>query len=378
MTTLPELTGLVTGHPADAGIIAAAVLAAGFGARHLLRGAKAEDVLTLLAAALATAVSMTGMWRFFGSVLHFSGAERVVMFAFLEVAVVACAFRARRNMQDLMTAGAEGIAVWVLSGFSAVFSAMDAQSAAAAAFRLAVPLIAAWLWHRAMSLERRKTTGKTLNWRISTERILVRLGLADPTARDTTDVAAARRIAVLARAAKRLRVLRAAGAWNWRISWARRRLEHALEAAVEHAALAGDKDRHAQLRAQIGALNGAEGLAELDVPAPWEVTQEPPAIPAPVLATLGEVFTELAGRRVPALASLVQEPAPDLTAVLPAEPEPQAVPAPRNQQRPRAAPVRKVSPSAQRVIAAAGEDDQDVLSALGLDEPVLNGASHAN
>jgi hypothetical protein len=275
------LASFVSVHPAVAAVIAAAVLVAGFLAwragrlmaaavRSALRGQQAEDLLTMLAAGMATAVAMTGMWRFFGAVLHFSGAERVTMFAFLELAMVTCAFRARRNMRSFGSAGAEGIAVWVLSGLSAVFSALDARSGAEAVFRLAPPLVAAWLWHRAMSLEHRRSSGRTVHWRLTSERVLVWLGLAEPSARAASEVDAHRRIARLARAAKRLRELRAAGARPWRQERARRGLDKAMEAAVEHADLASDAARQDQMRDQIGALNAAEMLASLDDEAPWD------------------------------------------------------------------------------------------------------------
>jgi hypothetical protein len=272
---------LVTGHPAAAAVAAAAALAAAFmtwraarriilGARSALRGQPAEDLLTMAAAGLATAVAMNGMWRFFGTVLHFSGAERITMFAFLEVAVLAAAFRARRNMRSFGSAGAEGLAVWVLSGLSAMFAALDARSAAEAAFRLAPPLVAAWLWERGLRLERRKTDGRSVYWRLSAERVLVWLRLAEPSARAAGDVDAHRRIARLARAAKRLRELRAAGARPWRQHRALRRLDKAMEGAVEHAALASDPDRQDQMHAQIGALNAAETLAAGAGESPWD------------------------------------------------------------------------------------------------------------
>ena len=189
MSTIRQMTAFASGHLAVAAVLAAAVLAAGFmawraagAARKALAGKQAEDVLTVVAAAMATAVAANGMWRFFGAVLHFSGAERAAMFAFLELAVVTCAFRARRNMRAFGSAGAEGIAVWVLSGLSAVFSALDARSGAEAVFRLAPPLVAAWLWHRAMSLEHRKLSGRSVHWRLTAERVLVWLGLAEPSA----------------------------------------------------------------------------------------------------------------------------------------------------------------------------------------------------
>ena len=275
------LASFASVHPAVAAVIGTAVLVAGFLAwragclmaaavRSALRGQQAEDLLTVLAAGMATAVAMTGMWRFFGAVLHFSGAERVTMFAFLELAMVTCAFRARRNMRSFGSAGAEGIAVWVLSGLSAVFSALDARSGAEAVFRLAPPLVAAWLWHRAMSLEHRRSSGRTVHWRLTSERMLVWLGLAEPSVRAASEVDAHRRIARLARAAKRLRELRAAGARPWRQERARRGLDKAMEAAVEHADLASDAARQDQMRDQIGALNAAEMLASLDVEAPWD------------------------------------------------------------------------------------------------------------
>ncbi len=281
MGTVKTLAAFASGHLATAAVCAAVALAAAFmlwraarrlaaSTRNALRGQQAEDLLTVAAAGLATAVAMTGMWRFFGTVLHFSGAERAAMFAFLELAVVTCAFRARRNMRAFGTAGAEGIAVWVLSGLSAVFSSLDARSGAEAVFRLAPPLVAAWLWHRAMSLEHRRSSGRAVHWRLTAERILVWLGLAEPSARATGEVDAHRRIARLARAAKRLRDRRASGAWGWRQQQARRRLDKAMEAAVEHADLASDPARQDQMCDQISALNAAESLASLTAPAPWE------------------------------------------------------------------------------------------------------------
>jgi hypothetical protein len=160
--------------------------------------------------------------------------------------------------------------VWVLSGLSAVFSALDAASAAEAVFRLAPPLVAAWLWHRAMSLEHRRSSGRSVHWRLTAERVLVWLGLAEPSARAAGEVDAHRRIARLARAAKRLRELRASGARSWQQDRARRRLGKALEAAVEHADLASDPARQDQMRDQIAALTAAESLAALDVAAPWD------------------------------------------------------------------------------------------------------------
>ena len=279
--TLSRLTGLADSHAVAAVIAAAAVAAALFvlwqaasravkSGGRVIKGHAAEDVLTMVAAGIATAVAMTGMWKFFGVVLHFDGPLRGLLFAFIELSVITSAVRAKRNMREIQTAGIDGAAMWALTGLSAVLSSLAARSAAEAVFRLSAPLVAAWLWHRGLALERRRTTGRVIHWRVTTERVLVRLGLAEPTGRDIGDVAADRRLTQLARAAARLRVRRADGAWSWRQAWARRRLRAAMEHAVEHAALASDPSRKDDLLALMGALSGADALAKLDPPAPWE------------------------------------------------------------------------------------------------------------
>ena len=279
--TLSRLTGLADSHAVAAVIAAVAVAAALFvlwqaasravkSGGRVIKGHAAEDVLTLVAAGIATAVAMTGMWKFFGVVLHFDGPLRGLLFAFIELSVITSAVRAKRNMREIQTAGIDGAAMWALTGLSAVLSSLAARSAAEAVFRLSAPLVAAWLWHRGLALEKRRTTGRVIHWRVTTERVLVRLGLAEPTGRDIGDVAADRRLTQLARAAARLRVRRADGAWSWRQAWARRRLRAAMEHAVEHAALACDPSRQGDLLALMGALSGADALAKLDPPAPWE------------------------------------------------------------------------------------------------------------
>jgi hypothetical protein len=278
MTSLSRVLAFAEGHSVLAAVVTVAVLAAVVlavrGARALVRGHQAADVLTMVSAAVATMVALTGMWRFFGSVLHFSGPDRVATFAFLELAMATSAFRARRNIRvsESHTAGVDGAAVWVLSGLSAVLSSLAARSAAEAVLRLAAPLVAAWLWERGLSLYRRDFTGhhQAIHWRVTPERILVRLGLAEPTGRSTGEASAQRRLAQLALAAKRARMLRATGAAPWRQRWAVRRLDAAMTRAVEYAGLASDTARQDALLAQMGALYGAAELATLTPAAPWQ------------------------------------------------------------------------------------------------------------
>ena len=223
-TWLPGLAGDHALAGAARAVLAAAAFALWLTVRRAtrritqgLRGHRAEDVLTLIAASVATTVAMTGMWRFFGVVLHFSGALRILLFAFIELAVVTSAVRARRNMREIYAAGIDGAAVWVLTGLSAVLSSLDARSPAEALFRLAAPLVAAWLWERGLAVERRRVTGQRgIHWRLTPERVFVLLGLAESASRTTGEVDAHRRLTRLARSAKRARVLRGTGAAAWR------------------------------------------------------------------------------------------------------------------------------------------------------------------
>ena len=241
----------------------------------------AEDILTIVAASIATGVSAQGMWRFSGDVLGFDGPLRLLLFAFIEVAVITSAVRARRNMRENYTAGIDGIAVWALTSLSAVLSAMDARSLAEAVFRLAAPLVAAWLWERGMAIERVRITGRSrINWRLTPERIMVRLGLAEASDRTASEVDAHRRLTRVALAAKRARALRAAGASDRRMRRALAKLDRAMDQAVEYTGLAHDPARQEALLSQIGALYNSSALMDLKPPVPWEPEQENAAQPA--------------------------------------------------------------------------------------------------
>jgi hypothetical protein len=273
-----------------------------------------EDLLTRIAAGIATGMSAQGMWRFASDILHLDGTLRLLLFAFIEIAVVTSAIRARRNMQasaaraaenpwERPSAGIDGTAVWVLTCLTAVLSSMDARSPGEFVFRLAAPLVAAWLWERGMAIERTRITGRArINWRLTPERILVRLGLAEASDRTASDVDAHRKLTRVARAAKRARTLEQAGARAWRQRRALVRLDRALDRAVEHSGLASDPDRQRQMLDQIGAMYSAGDLRHLPAVPPWAAldhplmtTQQPGTRPGSP-----EVDDELAqGRKVP-------------------------------------------------------------------------------
>lgn len=92
------------------------------------------------AAVLATCVSAQGMWVFMGESLHLSGLWRIVFFAFLENTVITSALRARAAQRTGASTGLDGIAMWLLTGLSALLSATDAT----VILRLTAPLVAAW------------------------------------------------------------------------------------------------------------------------------------------------------------------------------------------------------------------------------------------
>lgn len=231
-----------------------------------------ENKLTFLVAVIIAAICAQGMGRFFYDQLHFPIELVIVVGGVLELTAFTCALRARRNILDknVGKAGVDGIAVWVVTALSGGFSAMDAGKPQVAVFRLVMPLLAAWLWERGMSIERRRVRGgSTIHWRVTPERILVALRIAEPSGRTASEVDAHRRLTRVAKAAAKVRALRRDEAWDWRIEFAQHRLERAMRSAVAHAGLAADPARQQALIAQLGSMYNADALADLTPDAPW-------------------------------------------------------------------------------------------------------------
>ena len=192
--------------------VVAALLILGFAlwrGTRALRGKKAADVLTVVAAAMASSVAATGMWHFFSRTMHLPVWIQAVLFAFMEISVLASALRARANVARDGNAGADGLAVWVLTCASGLMSASEAGSPQEALVRLGAPLVAAWLWERSMVPERRAqkaaqgTAEAAVRWLFSVKRIAVRLGLATALGADLETEDANRRIDRFVRADNR-------------------------------------------------------------------------------------------------------------------------------------------------------------------------------
>ncbi|GGO63271.1 hypothetical protein [Nonomuraea cavernae] len=277
----------ITANPISSAVIAAIALAvlvgAFLGGRALFRigrrwwtGRPTEDAMTIVAASIATGVSAQGMWRFSGDVLGFSGPLQLLLFAFIEVAMVTSAVRARRNMRENHKAGVDGLAVWALTCLSAVLSSMDSASFPEAVFRLAAPIVAAWLWERGMAIERQRLTGRTrINWRMTPERMLVRVGLAESSDRTATEVDTHRRLTRVALTAKKARALREAGASGNKQARALAKLDKAMDRAVEHTGLVQDPAKQKRMLAQIAALYNTAELTKVEAPAFWQQPKEP-------------------------------------------------------------------------------------------------------
>jgi len=202
------------------------------------------NLLTIVAAALATMVSASGMWKFFTDILGDSPL-RYAFFWFIEVALFASALLARaRLLRDPAYAsiGVDGIAVWVFAALTASLSATDADSFREVCLRLAAPLVAAWMWERALAAERNARTGtstRRIHLTVTLERVLVWLRLAEPQGRDVTEVDRVRRHARLGRARLDLYLLQNKKKTSaWRLRRAHTKVIRRAMQAAEHIGLA--------------------------------------------------------------------------------------------------------------------------------------------
>lgn len=269
-----------------AGLGLATTLAIGIwigGRRHRAhrtrRRRRAEDALTFLAAALATAVTSQGMWRVFEHRLHMPLELRALTFAFLEIAMLTCGIRARSNIADpkIGKAGPEGVAVWALAGFSGFVSATDSQTWHEALIRLAAPLAAAWLWERGLHVQRtqnvwsrRRRWFASVHWRLTPARILVALGVAEPQDRTAAEVDVDRHITRLAVANARLALARRPGRkLPGTLKRAGARAQKAWLAAVKHTQIAHDPELLARADAETALLVHATAYADLPHRPAW-------------------------------------------------------------------------------------------------------------
>jgi len=223
---------------------------------------------------LATSVQATGMWKFFGTTMGLPGGFRVVLFGFMEIALLACALRARDNVERGEDAGIDWFLVVALALSSGVMSSTDAASAQEVLMRVLVSVVVALLWTRDLMAAKRKARANgarrsgPVRWRITPERIFVWLRLADAIDTTVQGVEAGRRVSRYLRATDR-----AARSWRWPWS-SEARADRARMRLTTHALMHGDPTEvHEQLA--DSAFNDA--LRRLGIGAP-QTPQERPVL----------------------------------------------------------------------------------------------------
>jgi len=230
-----------------------------------------------VAAFLSMLVSIDTSWRFFGDVLHITDTvellglpvqlERIVMFAVLEVALVACGYGMRANVIRDGRPGAPRLIAWLLCGLAG-YMAWQLSGFADGLARVALgPMLGLVMLDRALGIEKRAGLHRTGTWarvgREMRERLLSRVGLAD----DTRDALARTRDRAVARAAR----LALAGRWTL---FRQARLARALRAGnVSH-----DVAARARLLADLATARHASELGELALPSPWHTTGAHPRV----------------------------------------------------------------------------------------------------
>lgn len=225
-------------------------------------------------------VSVDTSWRFFGDVLGISDTrERVVMFAVLEVALVACGYGMRANVRRSGRPGAPRLVAWVLCGLAG-YMAWQLSGVAAGVARVALgPVLGLVMLHLALGIEIRAGAYKATTWarvgRELRERMLSRLGLSD----DERDALARTRD----RAARRVARL-VLGTW---VPLRLARVARALRASN----VAHDPAARSRMLAELAAIRHAGELATLDQPSPWQVFTGRPVNTTPARSVNGPMNT---------------------------------------------------------------------------------------
>ncbi|MGW8387530.1 hypothetical protein ACWGMW_02990 [Streptomyces albidoflavus] len=235
------------------------------------------------AAALCTAYSGDTSWRFAESHLGMDRfAERAVMFAAGEVALLACAIGARARKKATAgddgtgSAGVPGALVWLITAVQIVPAYAESGFWGGTVRAFFGPVMAGLLWHLAMGLEVRVRRPEALTGGLAATlgrelraRLLSRLGLAarERTAEQITrDRWTARAVDLAAQLA--LRQERGT-------AWRRARLERRLDRAVGRALFGASRAQRDVLLGALGTRLHSRALPTLQLPSPWDPSREP-------------------------------------------------------------------------------------------------------
>src|SRR5438309_9094103 len=144
--------------------------------------------LVALGTLMATMVQASGMWHFFGDVMHMSLAYKIVMFPFLEILILAFGLKALAQAEAAGNWLIYAAMLWILALSSGGMSASDSSGFREGLFRLLVAAVIAvlgtpdlldlWLKARKKLAEQEGKPLETLRWRFTPREIGIRLGLA--------------------------------------------------------------------------------------------------------------------------------------------------------------------------------------------------------
>ena len=253
-------------HPVPSMVLggaAAAIVLAGLGLLAWRLHGKDRSVkvrgLVALGTLMATMVQASGMWHFFGDVMHMSLAYKIVMFPFLEILILAFGLKALEKAEEAGNWLIYAAMLWILAISSGGMSASDSSGFREGLFRLLVAAVIAVLWTLDLldlwlKARRKKAEaeGKPLEqvrWRFTPREIGIRLGLASADGSTLSDLDANRHFERYLRVSDKLRVLKEHNARDGAV----RRI------AAREAKAKARLQRHARLHADPSALMSALG-----------------------------------------------------------------------------------------------------------------------
>ncbi|MFJ6293220.1 hypothetical protein ACIQJX_07650 [Streptomyces griseoviridis] len=245
----------------------------------------AAVVVAAVGALACTAYSGDTSWRFAEHHLGMTSVEeRAALFLAAELALFACALMARQNLRTTGAPGTPGVLVWFITGVQVIPAYSESGVVGGTVRAVVGPVLAALLWHLAMGIELRHSSGGDSNSlpallvRELRERLLSRLGLAvrdRSAAQITRDRATVRAVDLAARLAAMSPGQRG-----------RARVERRLSIAVGKALAGADDQQRATLLDLLAARRNSASLATINLPSPFEPpaavepAAERPALPA--------------------------------------------------------------------------------------------------
>jgi hypothetical protein len=208
-------------------VLAAVALVLAVSLYRARRRGRADRWVSTVAGVAVLGLSAEGMWMVAVHRLGLPPVLAVVTFAVFELAMLSSAMHAtahyrrttiRDHAGEIITPGHPGLhgtVVWVIAATAGVIVSLNSASFVEVLLRLALPLMAAGMWHTTLTAE--GVSRPAGSWRWTPRRLLVRVGAIEPTERDLSEVARDRRVHAMTATARRVH----RGAWPGRWHTAR-------------------------------------------------------------------------------------------------------------------------------------------------------------